>query len=55
MPTKRYRGFESPLSAHLQGFLEMKLVRTHPAKHEKQKEYGALNVRKGRPRKLKAS
>jgi transposase InsO family protein len=32
-----------------------KLVRTHPARHDKEKEHGAFNVRKGRPRKLKAS
>jgi transposase InsO family protein len=32
-----------------------KLIRTHPAKHDKEKEHGAFNVRRGRPRKLKAS
>jgi hypothetical protein len=32
-----------------------KLVRTHLARHDKEKEHGAFNVRKGRPRKLKAS
>ncbi len=32
-----------------------KLIRTHPARHDKEKEHGAFGVRKGRPRKLKAS
>jgi hypothetical protein len=34
---------------------EGKLIRTHPARHDKEKEHGAFNVRNGRPRKLKAS
>jgi len=32
-----------------------KLIRTHLARHDKEKEHGAFGVRKGRPRKLKAS
>jgi len=32
-----------------------KLIRTHPARHEKDKEHGAFATPKGRPRKLKAS
>jgi transposase InsO family protein len=32
-----------------------KLIRTHAARHDKEKEHGAFGVRKGRPRKLKAS
>jgi len=32
-----------------------KLIRTHPARHDKGKEHGAFGVPKGRPRKLKAS
>jgi transposase InsO family protein len=32
-----------------------KLIRTHPARHDKSKEHGAFGVPKGRPRKLKAS
>jgi transposase InsO family protein len=39
----------------VQIWLEGKLIRTHPARHDKDKEHGAFGVPGGRPRKKKAS
>lgn len=39
----------------VQIWLEGRLIRTHPARHEKDKEHGAFANPGGRPRKLKAS
>jgi len=38
----------------VQSWVAGKLIRTHLARHDKEKEHGAFGVRKGRPRKLKA-
>jgi hypothetical protein len=39
----------------VQIWLEGKLIRTHPARHDREKEHGAFGVPGGRPRKKKAS
>ena len=39
----------------VQIWVAAKLIRTHPARHDRRKEHGAFATPKGRPRKLKAS